>query len=72
MAKAKSTTVERSRSERCLVRVTVDHIYLPLDACGDVPLDWQEAAETVRVDGGAQLRMPRCLIAGLTGRVEIV
>jgi hypothetical protein len=71
MAKAKSRPRADAENRR-LVRVNDGHLYLPIDADGNVPLDWQEAADTACIDFGTQLWRPNDLIACLTGRVEIV
>lgn len=55
---------------RRAVRITAGHVYLPLDGDGNVPVDWLEAQETVRVEGGTVLLMPDDLLATLPGRAE--
>ena len=54
--------------ETKVIVVTAAHVYLPLDEEGNGRVDWQEAADTTRVDKRARLQVPADLAKFLSDR----
>jgi hypothetical protein len=54
------------------VEIVVDHIYLPLDDAGNVPANWREAPDTLRVGKGTKLAVPPDILEMLGDRVARV
>jgi hypothetical protein len=79
VARRKDTDSERDDlehdggdSDAVTVEITADHIYLPLDDDGNVPANWAEAADTVRVTKGTKLTVPADILDMLGARVARV
>jgi hypothetical protein len=59
------------RGDTVAIVIVCDSVFLPLDAEGNVPADWQNAGSASKVKRGARLQAPVELAASLESRGQV-
>jgi len=63
--------VKAIRGDTVAIVIVCDSVFLPLDAEGNVPADWQNAGSASKVKRGARLQAPVELAASLESRGQV-